>query len=159
MKEAESWKQVPPQHECVEDAAIQLSRYHTELWNLGFQAALLLSRLDLFLSHSLTLTLARFNGDCFLQRCSCSSLLLSPSLAVPLCSFPSVSLSHRRLIHPGLVLTSEYETKGCSGEAPQHVVYLEHVVVRVTISHSRRGDLSITLTSPSGTVSQMLANR
>ncbi|XP_078812274.1 proprotein convertase subtilisin/kexin type 5 isoform X2 [Oryzias latipes] len=89
VKEAESWKQVPPQHECVEDAAIQLSR----------------------------------------------------------------------LIHPGLVLTSEYETKGCSGEAPQHVVYLEHVVVRVTISHSRRGDLSITLTSPSGTVSQMLANR
>uniref|UniRef100_A0A3B3BUC8 SPC3 n=1 Tax=Oryzias melastigma TaxID=30732 RepID=A0A3B3BUC8_ORYME len=89
VKEAESWKQVPPQHECVEDAAIQLSR----------------------------------------------------------------------LIHPGSVLTSEYETKGCSGEAPQHVVYLEHVVVRVTISHSRRGDLSITLTSPSGTVSQMLANR
>ncbi|XP_061589572.1 LOW QUALITY PROTEIN: proprotein convertase subtilisin/kexin type 5 [Cololabis saira] len=89
VKEAEFWKQVPPQHECVEEAAIQLSR----------------------------------------------------------------------IIHPGSELTSVCETTGCSGEALQHVVYVEHVVLLVTISHSRRGDLSITLTSPSGTVSQLLANR
>uniref|UniRef100_A0A8C4EQ00 Proprotein convertase subtilisin/kexin type 5a n=1 Tax=Dicentrarchus labrax TaxID=13489 RepID=A0A8C4EQ00_DICLA len=75
VKEAERWKQVPSQHECLEEAPIQLSRYHTN--------------------------------------------------------------------HTSL----------------QHVVYVEHVVVRVTITHSRRGDLSITLTSPSGTVSQLLANR
>ncbi|CAF96055.1 unnamed protein product, partial [Tetraodon nigroviridis] len=37
--------------------------------------------------------------------------------------------------------------------------YAEHVVARVTIAHNRRGDLSIRLTSPSGTVSQLLANR
>uniref|UniRef100_A0A669EEH4 Proprotein convertase subtilisin/kexin type 5a n=1 Tax=Oreochromis niloticus TaxID=8128 RepID=A0A669EEH4_ORENI len=72
VKEAERWKQVPSQHECAEEAAIQLS---------------------------------------------------------------------------------------CSGKALQHVAYVEHVVVRVTISHGRRGDLSITLTSPSGTTSQLLANR
>lgn len=29
VKEAERWKRVPSQHECVEEAAIQLSRYHT----------------------------------------------------------------------------------------------------------------------------------
>uniref|UniRef100_A0A3Q1CSD4 Proprotein convertase subtilisin/kexin type 5a n=1 Tax=Amphiprion ocellaris TaxID=80972 RepID=A0A3Q1CSD4_AMPOC len=89
VKEAEHWKQVPSQHECVEEAAIQLSR----------------------------------------------------------------------IIHPGSVLTSVYETTGCSSEALQHVVYVEHVIVRVIITHSHRGDLSITLTSPSGTVSQLLANR
>uniref|UniRef100_A0AAQ6A3W1 Proprotein convertase subtilisin/kexin type 5a n=1 Tax=Amphiprion ocellaris TaxID=80972 RepID=A0AAQ6A3W1_AMPOC len=83
VKEAEHWKQVPSQHECVEEAAIQLSS----------------------------------------------------------------------------VLTSVYETTGCSSEALQHVVYVEHVIVRVIITHSHRGDLSITLTSPSGTVSQLLANR
>ncbi|XP_047425540.1 proprotein convertase subtilisin/kexin type 5 isoform X2 [Mugil cephalus] len=89
VKEAERWKQVPSQHECVEEAAIQL----------------------------------------------------------------------RRIIHPGSVLTSVHETTGCSGEAPRHVVYVEHVVVRLTVAHGRRGDLSITLTSPSGTVSRLLANR
>uniref|UniRef100_A0A3Q4MDZ7 Proprotein convertase subtilisin/kexin type 5-like n=1 Tax=Neolamprologus brichardi TaxID=32507 RepID=A0A3Q4MDZ7_NEOBR len=89
VKEAERWKQVPSQHECAEEAAIQLSR----------------------------------------------------------------------LIHPGSVLMSVHETTGCSGEAPQHVAYVEHVVVRVNISHGRRGDLSITLTSPLGTTSQLLANR
>uniref|UniRef100_A0A3Q2P1X4 SPC3 n=1 Tax=Fundulus heteroclitus TaxID=8078 RepID=A0A3Q2P1X4_FUNHE len=86
VKEAERWKQVPEQHECVEEEAIQI-------------------------------------------------------------------------IHPGSVLTSAYETTGCSGEASRHVVYVEHVVVRVTITHSRRGDLSITLMSPAGTVSQLLAHR
>ncbi|KAM4719585.1 proprotein convertase subtilisin/kexin type 5 [Anableps anableps] len=89
VKEAERWKQVPAQHECVEEEAIQLSR----------------------------------------------------------------------IFHPGSALTSAYETTGCSSEASRHVVYVEHVVVRVTITHSRRGDLSITLTSPAGTVSQLLAHR
>lgn len=31
VKEAERWKQVPSQHECVEEAPIQLSRYLTKL--------------------------------------------------------------------------------------------------------------------------------
>ncbi|XP_036973955.1 proprotein convertase subtilisin/kexin type 5 isoform X3 [Acanthopagrus latus] len=89
VKEAERWKQVPSQHECVEEAPIHV----------------------------------------------------------------------RRTIHPGSVLTSVYESAGCSGRALQRVVYVEHVVVRVTITHGHRGDLSITLASPSGTVSQLLANR
>uniref|UniRef100_A0A4W6C5K8 Proprotein convertase subtilisin/kexin type 5a n=1 Tax=Lates calcarifer TaxID=8187 RepID=A0A4W6C5K8_LATCA len=86
VKEAERWKQVPSQRECVEEAPIQT-------------------------------------------------------------------------IHPGSVLTSVYEATGCSTKPQQRVAYVEHVVVRVTITHGRRGDLSITLTSPSGTVSQLLANR
>uniref|UniRef100_A0A8C5ELX1 Proprotein convertase subtilisin/kexin type 5-like n=1 Tax=Gouania willdenowi TaxID=441366 RepID=A0A8C5ELX1_GOUWI len=64
-----------------------------------------------------------------------------------------------RIIHPGSALTSVHWTTGCVGEASQHVVYAEHVVVPVTLTHRRRGDLSITLKSPSGTVSQLLANR
>uniref|UniRef100_A0A8C3B0Z1 SPC3 n=1 Tax=Cyclopterus lumpus TaxID=8103 RepID=A0A8C3B0Z1_CYCLU len=87
VKEAERWKQVPTQHQCVEEASIQLT------------------------------------------------------------------------IHPGSPLTSVFESTGCSGEPSRRVVYVEHVVVRVAIAHSRRGDLSITLASPSGTVSQLLANR
>lgn len=71
---------------------------------------------------------------------------------------PLLSVSYR-IIHPGSVLTSAYETTGCSSEGPRHVVYVEHVVVRITIIHSHRGDLSITLMSPAGTVSQLLAHR
>uniref|UniRef100_A0A8C7RBR4 Proprotein convertase subtilisin/kexin type 5a n=1 Tax=Oncorhynchus mykiss TaxID=8022 RepID=A0A8C7RBR4_ONCMY len=58
-----------------------------------------------------------------------------------------------------LVLRSVYESTGCSHHPLQHIVYLEHVVIRVTITHSHRGDLSVTLTSPAGTKSQLLANR
>lgn len=83
------------------------------------------------------------------------SVLLSPLLPASLFSL----FSHDRLIHPGSVLMSVHETTGCSSKAPQHVAYVEHVVVRFNISHGRRGDLSITLTSPLGTTSQLLANR
>ncbi|KAG7276708.1 hypothetical protein CRUP_006887, partial [Coryphaenoides rupestris] len=48
---------------------------------------------------------------------------------------------------------------GCTDNPNHRVIYLEHVVVRITITHPRRGDLSINLTSPSGTKSQLLANR
>uniref|UniRef100_A0A3Q2YQX4 Proprotein convertase subtilisin/kexin type 5a n=1 Tax=Hippocampus comes TaxID=109280 RepID=A0A3Q2YQX4_HIPCM len=61
----------------------------------------------------------------------------------------------------GGALTSVLETSVCSASSRRrrHVAFVEHVVVRVTVACSRRGDLSITLTSPSGTVSQLLDKR
>ncbi|ELV13452.1 Proprotein convertase subtilisin/kexin type 6 [Tupaia chinensis] len=50
-------------------------------------------------------------------------------------------------------------TSACADHSDQRVVYLEHVVARVSISHPRRGDLQINLISPSGTKSQLLAKR
>ncbi|XP_028921941.1 proprotein convertase subtilisin/kexin type 6 isoform X4 [Ornithorhynchus anatinus] len=50
-------------------------------------------------------------------------------------------------------------TNACADHYDQHVVYLEHVVVRLSMSHPRRGDLQIHLISPSGTKSQLLARR
>ncbi|XP_070619575.1 proprotein convertase subtilisin/kexin type 6 [Erythrolamprus reginae] len=50
-------------------------------------------------------------------------------------------------------------TSACVDNPEHHVVYLEHVVVRISIVHPRRGDLQIYLTSPSGTKSQLLARR
>ncbi|XP_072564200.1 proprotein convertase subtilisin/kexin type 5b isoform X2 [Paramormyrops kingsleyae] len=88
VKEAERWRQVPPQHVCVESADRQF-----------------------------------------------------------------------RTIRPEHVVRSVYKATGCSDNPNHHVIYLEHVVVRITITHPRRGDLSINLTSPSGTKSQLLANR
>ncbi|XP_033845941.2 proprotein convertase subtilisin/kexin type 5 [Periophthalmus magnuspinnatus] len=64
-----------------------------------------------------------------------------------------------RTIYPGSVVTSVYETAGCAGNPLQHVAYVEHVIVRVTITHSHRGSLFIRLLSPSGTVSELLAHR
>uniref|UniRef100_A0A6I8SHP8 Proprotein convertase subtilisin/kexin type 5 n=1 Tax=Xenopus tropicalis TaxID=8364 RepID=A0A6I8SHP8_XENTR len=64
-----------------------------------------------------------------------------------------------KTIRPDNVVRSVYKATGCADNTNHHVVYLEHVVVRVSITHPRRGDLAIYLTSPSGTRSQLLANR
>ncbi|XP_041082630.1 proprotein convertase subtilisin/kexin type 6-like isoform X2 [Polyodon spathula] len=64
-----------------------------------------------------------------------------------------------RYIRPEQSLKSTVTSTGCSDHAEQHVVYLEHVVVRVSIVHPRRGDLQVNLISPSGTKSQLLAKR
>ncbi|KAG9334724.1 hypothetical protein JZ751_006561 [Albula glossodonta] len=56
-----------------------------------------------------------------------------------------------RTIRPEHVVRSVYKATGCIDNPNHHVIYLEHVVVRITITHPRRGDLSINLTSPSGT--------
>ncbi|XP_006901390.1 PREDICTED: proprotein convertase subtilisin/kexin type 6 isoform X2 [Elephantulus edwardii] len=50
-------------------------------------------------------------------------------------------------------------TSACADHSDQHVVYLEHVVAQISLSHPRRGDLQIHLISPSGTKSQLLAKR
>ncbi|XP_034048082.1 proprotein convertase subtilisin/kexin type 5 [Thalassophryne amazonica] len=70
-----------------------------------------------------------------------------------------VPTQHSRMIHPGSTLTYVHKTTGCSNNPLHHVVFVEHVIVHLAIIHHRRGDLSITLTSPSGTVSQLLTNR
>lgn len=71
----------------------------------------------------------------------------------------SLSLLPARTIRPNSAVRSIYKASGCSDNPNHHVNYLEHVVVRITITHPRRGDLAIYLTSPSGTRSQLLANR
>ncbi|KAG7476278.1 hypothetical protein MATL_G00081180 [Megalops atlanticus] len=64
-----------------------------------------------------------------------------------------------RTIPPQRVLRVQMGASGCRPRSLHHVHYLEHVVLRITISHPRRGDLSINLISPSGTKSQLLTNR
>ncbi|XP_070543444.1 furin-1-like isoform X1 [Ptychodera flava] len=49
-------------------------------------------------------------------------------------------------------------TVGCEN-SKNHVLYLEHVQARLTMTYSRRGDLEIYLTSPSGTRSLLLPQR
>ncbi|KAM6245651.1 proprotein convertase subtilisin/kexin type 6 isoform 1-T1 [Spheniscus humboldti] len=57
------------------------------------------------------------------------------------------------------VLRASTLSSACAEHRDQHVLYLEHVVVRLSISHPRRGDLQISLVSPAGTRSQLLARR
>uniref|UniRef100_UPI00358EAEF0 proprotein convertase subtilisin/kexin type 6-like isoform X3 n=2 Tax=Myxine glutinosa TaxID=7769 RepID=UPI00358EAEF0 len=64
-----------------------------------------------------------------------------------------------RWIRPQQGLTSVTHAFGCKDNTNSHIVYLEHVVARVSLNHPRRSDLSIYLTSPAGTRSQLLANR
>lgn len=65
-----------------------------------------------------------------------------------------------RFIRAGQTLNTSVQSFGCSDQADQHVAYLEHVVVRILIpNHQRRGDLQISLISPSGTRSVLLGRR
>uniref|UniRef100_A0A671KXF8 Proprotein convertase subtilisin/kexin type 6-like n=1 Tax=Sinocyclocheilus anshuiensis TaxID=1608454 RepID=A0A671KXF8_9TELE len=64
-----------------------------------------------------------------------------------------------RYIRADQKLNASISSSGCSDQPDQQVVFLEHVVVRVLIVHPRRGDLEIGLVSPSGTRSQLLAQR
>ncbi|XP_073509491.1 proprotein convertase subtilisin/kexin type 6 isoform X1 [Phyllobates terribilis] len=64
-----------------------------------------------------------------------------------------------RFIRADQLIRTTTQTSACADHSGQHVAYIEHVVIRVTISHPRRGDLQINLISPSGTRSQLLARR
>lgn len=70
-----------------------------------------------------------------------------------------VSDRRTRYIRADQSLNSTISSSGCSEQAEHHVGFLEHVVVGVLVAHQRRGDLEISLTSPSGTRSQLLAKR
>lgn len=54
--------------------------------------------------------------------------------------------------------TERLETDACNREENQ-VSFLEHVILRITLRHSKRGDLQIFLTSPAGTKSKILQKR
>ncbi len=56
------------------------------------------------------------------------------------------------------VLRIEFNTTGCQ-DNNNYIRFLEHVHARITITHTRRGDLSIHLTSPKGTRSNLLPER
>ncbi|XP_057186302.1 proprotein convertase subtilisin/kexin type 6 isoform X2 [Triplophysa rosa] len=64
-----------------------------------------------------------------------------------------------RYIRADQKLNSSMTSTGCSEHSHHHLMFLEHVQVRVLIVHPRRGDLEINLISPSGTRSQLLAQR
>lgn len=55
-------------------------------------------------------------------------------------------------------LTVTTQARGCKGTA-NSVKYLEHVDAVVSLSFTKRGDLALYLTSPSGTRSTLLAKR
>ena len=98
------------------------------------------------------------------QPATCMSLCnlsrpAGPPSPTPLCTMLTLCSLCCRTIRPNSAVRSIYKASGCSDNPNHHVNYLEHVVVRITITHPRRGDLAIYLTSPSGTRSQLLANR
>ncbi|XP_036444413.1 neuroendocrine convertase 1 [Colossoma macropomum] len=55
-------------------------------------------------------------------------------------------------------ISIEIPTKACAGQT-NSIDSLEHVQVEASIEYTRRGDLHITLTSPSGTTTVLLAER
>ncbi|XP_071586669.1 neuroendocrine convertase 1 isoform X1 [Heliangelus exortis] len=63
-----------------------------------------------------------------------------------------------RLLRANEEVIIEIPTKACEGQE-NHIRSLEHVQLETTIEYSRRGDLHVTLRSPSGTSTVLLAER
>ncbi|XP_074510981.1 furin-like protease kpc-1 [Sebastes fasciatus] len=63
-----------------------------------------------------------------------------------------------RILSPGGVVSLDIQSDACRGRTNE-INTLEHVQVRVSISAACRGDLSISLESPAGTVSLLLDTR
>ncbi|NXA31971.1 NEC1 convertase, partial [Eudromia elegans] len=63
-----------------------------------------------------------------------------------------------RLLRANGEVVIEIPTKGCEGQE-NSIASLEHVQLEATIEYSRRGDLHVTLESPSGTSTVLLAER
>lgn len=56
-------------------------------------------------------------------------------------------------------LEIDIKSTGCFGEDKNHIKYLEHVQLYVSIDYSKRGDLHVNLTSPNGTNTMLLSER
>jgi len=89
----------------------------------------------------------------------------SPSYRVPsdedkkMClSCEQCSLNFNRFIPASGSLILSANTSACSSTASE-IKRLEHVQLNVTLQHRHRGDISITLISPSGTRSKLLTTR
>uniref|UniRef100_A0A8C3QQS4 Neuroendocrine convertase 1 n=1 Tax=Cyanoderma ruficeps TaxID=181631 RepID=A0A8C3QQS4_9PASS len=63
-----------------------------------------------------------------------------------------------RLLRANEEVIIEIPTKACEGQE-NSIAFLEHVQLEATIEYSRRGDLHVTLVSPSGTSTVLLAER
>ncbi|KAM3940694.1 neuroendocrine convertase 1 [Leptodactylus fuscus] len=63
-----------------------------------------------------------------------------------------------RLLRSEDEITIEIPTKACEGQ-DNHIKSLEHLQLETTIEYTRRGDLHITITSPSGTKTVLLTKR
>ncbi|XP_067930394.1 furin-like protease kpc-1 [Watersipora subatra] len=69
-----------------------------------------------------------------------------------------VAPDRNRLIHSEGKLSIKVKTNGCEGTS-HHVMYLEHVQAKLSLTSSYRGDVTIYLTSPMGTKSTLLSPR
>lgn len=59
----------------------------------------------------------------------------------------------------GQPIQIDLKSTGCAGEESNHIKYLEHVQLFVSIDYTKRGDLHLNLTSPSGTDTMLLSER
>ncbi|XP_047190979.1 endoprotease bli-like isoform X2 [Scophthalmus maximus] len=69
-----------------------------------------------------------------------------------------VTLDPSRILSPGGGISVDIQSEACRGRTNE-ISSLEHVQVRVSVSAACRGDLSISLESPGGTVSLLLDAR
>ncbi len=98
------------------------------------------------------------------MRSSTSRFWTSVSLSLTLFSFElrkkiKIFWFDHSELSSGNAIQIDIKSTGCLGEENNHIRYLEHVQLFVTIEYSKRGDLHLNLTSPNGTNTMLLSER
>ncbi|XP_060079675.1 PC3-like endoprotease variant B [Ylistrum balloti] len=73
------------------------------------------------------------------------------------CHSPRIAVN--RVINSNLCVEMKVPTSHCQSDPNRRINFLEHVMLYVHLDHSRRGDIEIRVSSPAGTVSQMMYRR
>ncbi|XP_075383613.1 neuroendocrine convertase 1 isoform X2 [Mycteria americana] len=114
---------------------------------------------------SSTLATAYSSGDYTDQRITsadlhdeCTETHTGTSASAPLAAGIFALALEAKLLRATEEVIIEIPTKACEGQE-NSIASLEHVQLEATIEYSRRGDLHVTLVSPSGTNTVLLAER
>ncbi|XP_072715489.1 neuroendocrine convertase 1 isoform X2 [Ciconia boyciana] len=114
---------------------------------------------------SSTLATAYSSGDYTDQRITsadlhdeCTETHTGTSASAPLAAGIFALALEAKLLRANEEVIIEIPTKACEGQE-NSIASLEHVQLEATIEYSRRGDLHVTLVSPSGTNTVLLAER
>ncbi|XP_048450874.1 neuroendocrine convertase 1 isoform X2 [Rhincodon typus] len=114
---------------------------------------------------SSTLATAYSSGDYTDQRITsadlhndCTETHTGTSASAPLAAGIIALALEEKALKAGGEITIEIPTTACEGQ-DNNIKALEHVQLEATIEYTRRGDLHITLTSPAGTNTVLLAER
>uniref|UniRef100_A0A8D3A986 P/Homo B domain-containing protein n=1 Tax=Scophthalmus maximus TaxID=52904 RepID=A0A8D3A986_SCOMX len=146
VQQAALFNAVAPQRRCTQDVTLDPSRYKKKkklFISFFFWYVYMTPVISICLPYLIFYFFSVYTVNTLLDRCE---------------DFFYFSFLSVRILSPGGGISVDIQSEACRGRTNE-ISSLEHVQVRVSVSAACRGDLSISLESPGGTVSLLLDAR